>query len=83
MFRELQGGSILWQEVQVHAEEIHGEFPVEIMELISILTELLLKVLFINLGKVMQIEGALGVDTLVQAKKLTVFFNLVTRGCPQ
>ena len=45
------------------------------MELISILTELLLKVLFINLGKVMQIEGALGVDTLVQAKKLTVFFR--------
>ncbi len=45
------------------------------MKLISILTELLLKVLFINLGKVMQIEGALGVDTLVQAKKLTVFFR--------
>lgn len=45
------------------------------MELILILTQLLLKVLFINLGKVMQIERALWADTLVQSKKLTVFFR--------
>lgn len=51
------------------------------MELISILTELLLKVLFINLGKVMRLERALWADTLVQSKKLTVFLG--TRECPQ
>ncbi len=39
------------------------------MELISILTELLLKVLFINLGKVMRLERVLWADTLVQSKK--------------
>lgn len=45
------------------------------MELISILTELLLKVIFINLGKVMRLERALLADTLVQSKKTYGLFR--------
>ena len=45
------------------------------MELISILTELLLKVLFINLGKVMRLERVLWADTLVQSKKTYGLFR--------
>ena len=51
MFRELQGGSILWQEVQVHAEEIHGEFPVEVMEFVFIFTVILIQMFFITLER--------------------------------
>lgn len=46
------------------------------MKLISILTELLLKVLFINLGKVMRLERALWADTLVQSKKTYGLFTV-------
>ena len=75
MFRELQGGSILWQEVQVHAEEIHGEFPVEVMEFVFIFTVILIQMFFINPGEIMQIERTLWIDALVDAEEPPVLFG--------
>lgn len=72
---KLQGGGVLWQGVQVHAEEIHGELPVEVMEFVFIYAMFLIQMFFINPGKVMQIEGALGIDTFVQAKEFPVLFR--------
>ena len=37
VLREFQGGSVLRQGSLSYAEEIHGEFPVEVMELVFIL----------------------------------------------
>lgn len=75
MFGELQGGSVLWQGVQVHAEEIHGKFPVEVMELIFIFAIILIQMFLVNLREVMQIEGALGIDAFVDAEELPVLFG--------
>ena len=77
---ELQGGGIFWKGVQIHAEEIHQEFPVDIVEFIFIFAMLLSKVLFIHLLKVMEIIGALGVDAFVDNKVFAVF--LMDEGMP-
>lgn len=75
MFGELQGRSVLWQGVQVHAEEIHGEFPIKVMELIFIFAIIFVQMFFINLGEVVQIEGALWINAFVDAEELPVLFR--------
>ena len=70
---EFQGGGIFRKGVQIHAEEIYQEFPVDIVEFIFIFAMLLSKVLLIHLLKVMEIIGALGVDAFVDDKVLPVF----------
>lgn len=51
------------------------------MEFVFIYAMFLIQMFFINPGKVMQIEGALGIDTFVQAKEFPIFLG--TRECPQ
>ena len=45
------------------------------MEFVFIYAMVLVQMFFINPGKVMQIEGALGIDTFVQAKEFPVLFR--------
>ena len=77
---EFQGGSIFRKGVQIHEEEIHQEFPVDIVEFIFIFGMLFSKVLFIDLLKVMEIIGALWVDAFVDDKVFPVF--LMDEGMP-
>ena len=77
---EFQGRGIFREGVQIHAEEIHQEFAVDIVEFIFIFAMILRKVLFIHLLKVMEIIGALGVDAFVDNKVFAVF--LMDKGMP-
>lgn len=71
---ESQGGGIFWKRVQIHAEEVQQEFPVDIVEFIFIFAMLLSKVLLIHLLKAMEIIGALGVNAFVDDKVPPIFF---------
>ena len=75
VFTEFQGRSILRQGVQVHAEEIHCEFAVDVVELIFILAEIFFKVLLIHFSEVVEIVRAFGVDALMEDKVSAFFFG--------
>ena len=77
---EFHGGCIFRKGVRIHAEEIHQEFPVDIVEFIFIFAMLHSKVLFIHLLKVMEVIGALGVGAFVDDKVFPVF--LMDKGMP-
>ena len=72
---EFQGRSILGQGVQVHAEKIHREFTVDVMELVFVLAVIFLQVFFIHLFEIVEIVRAMGIDALVNDKVLPVFFG--------
>lgn len=65
---EFQGRSVLGKGKQIHAEKIHREFTVDIMQLIFIFSIILVQVLFINLFKVVEIVRAFGIHTFVDDK---------------
>ena len=77
---EFQGRGIFREGVQIHAEEIHQKFAVDIVEFIFIFAMLLSKVFFIHLLKVMEVIGALGVGAFVNDKVFPVF--LMDKGMP-
>ena len=49
---KLKGRGILGQGVQVHAEEVYGKFPVDIVELVLVLPIFFFNMLLIDLFKV-------------------------------
>ena len=72
---EFQRRSILWQGSQVHAEKIHREFTVDIVELIFILAIVFCEICLFHLFEVMEIVRAFGIDTFMNDKVLAVFFG--------
>ena len=72
-FTEPEGGSIFREGVQVHAEKIHRELTVDVVELIFIFTEVLFEVLLIHFLKVAEIVRAFGIHALVKDEVFPVF----------
>ena len=72
MLSEFQGGSVLWEAVQVHTKEIYGEFTVDIVELIVVFAVGFHEMLFLNLIQVAEIVGTIRIHTLVDNKVLPV-----------
>jgi len=69
VFGEVERGSILRQGSDVHPEEVDIEFPVDVVELVSVLLQ---GMFLIDLLKILEVVGALVVDTLVDTKTGTV-----------
>lgn len=55
--------------MQIHLEEVDIKLPIDVMELVSVLLE---RMLLVDLAEILQIVGALLVDTLVDAKAGTL-----------
>ena len=72
---ELQGGSLFGKRVQVHLEKIYGELAVDVVELVFVFAVVFLQILFVNLFEVVQVVGALGIDTFVEDKVFAVLFG--------
>ena len=62
---EFQGRSILRQGVEIHAEKIHREFTVDVMEFIFIFAVVFFQVCLVDFLQVMQIVRAFGIDALM------------------
>ena len=73
MFAELQRGSILWQGIQGHAEEIDVEFAVDVMEFVLALAIVFPKVILADVLKVMKVIRALQVDAFMNDEVFAVF----------
>ena len=65
MFTEFQGRSIPGQGVEIHAEKIHREFTVDVMEFIFIFPVVFFPVCLVDFLQVMQIVRAFGIDALM------------------
>ena len=72
---EFQGGGVLRQGVQVHAEKIHSKLAVDVVELIFIFAEFIFQVLIIHFFEVVEIVRALGIHTFMYAEKFSVFLR--------
>ena len=70
---EFQGGGVLRQGVQVHAEKIHSKLAVDVVEFIFIFAEFIFQVLIIHFFEVVEIVRAFGIHTFVDDKVFTVF----------
>jgi len=71
---KLQGRGILGQGIQVHAEEVYGEFPIDVVELVLVLPTFFFKMLLIHLFKVSQVEGAFGINAFMDAEESSILF---------
>ena len=67
---ELQGRRIRRQRRKIHAEEVNGEFTVDVVEFVTPLTMFFFQVFRIDLAKVVDVERALRIDTLVDPEEL-------------
>ena len=72
MLAELQGGSILRQRCHIHLEEIDGELPVDVMQLV--LVPIFLRCSLWNLLQIVPVIRAFRIDALMNHKAGTVFF---------
>ena len=72
---EFQGGGVLRQGVQVHAEKIHSKLAIDVVEFIFIFAEFIFQVLFIHFFEVVEIVRALRVDTLMDGEVFAVFLG--------
>ena len=72
---ELQGGRVRGQRGKVHAEEVHGELAVDVVELVTPLAVFLFQVFRVDLAEVVQVERALRVDALVDPEGLAVLLS--------
>ena len=72
VFPEFQGRGILWKGIKVHPEEIHCEFPVEVVQLIVVFLAAF-QLLGGDLGFIMQVIRAFRVDAFVDNEVLPVF----------
>ena len=70
---EFQGGGVLRQGVQVHAEKIHSKLAIDVVEFIFIFAEFIFQVLFIHFFEVVEIVRALRVDTLMDGEVFAEF----------
>ena len=73
MSAELQGGGILRQGVKVHAEKIHRELTVDVVELVFIFSVVLMEIRLVNFPEVMKVIGTVRVYTFMDDKVLAVF----------
>lgn len=71
---EFQGRGVFGKGKQVHAEKIHREFAVDVVQPVFIFSIILLQVLFINPFKVVEIVWAPGIHTFVEDKVFTFLF---------
>ncbi len=71
---EFQGRGVFGKGKQVHAEKIHREFAVDVVQLVFIFSIILLQVLFINPFKVVEIVWAFRIHTFVENKVFTFLF---------
>ena len=86
MLTEFQGRSVLRKGAYVHAEKIDRELTVDVVELVFIFAVILFQVFLIHFFQVVEIVGALWVDTFVEDEMLPFFFRgqcLTTMGTPQ
>ena len=60
---------------KIHAEEIYGEFTVDVMEFVFILSISLIEMFWLHIFKIVEIVRTFRVHTLMQDKKLPVLFG--------
>lgn len=72
---ELEGGSVLRQGIQVHAEKIQRELTVDVVELVSVLAVVFLEVSRIDFPEVVKIIGTFRVYAFMHDEVLPVFLG--------
>lgn len=72
---EFQGRCIFRKGSQIHAEKIHRELTVDIVEFIFVLTIILFEIFLIHLFEVVEIVRAFWIDALVEDEVLTFFLG--------
>lgn len=74
MLIEFQGRSILRKGIQIYAEEIYQEFPVDVMQLVIIFAMVFCQIFFINFTEVMKVERTFWVYAFMDNKVFPVFY---------
>ena len=71
---ELQGRSIIGKGTEIDLKEVDGELPVDVVELIFVLSVGFFKILFINFFKVVKIVRTFWIDAFVNDEVFTILF---------
>jgi len=72
---ELQGRGVRRQRGNIHAEEVHGELAVDVVELVTPPAMFLFQVFRVDLAEVAEVERTLRIDALVDPEEPAVLLR--------
>ena len=75
VFVEFKGRGIFRQGIEVHAEKIHRELTVDVMELIFIFTIILCEICLVNFFEVVKVVRTCGIDAFMDNEVFPVLFG--------
>ena len=75
MFAEFQGRGVLGESIQIHAEKIHRELTVDIVEFIFVFAVVLPEIFFVYFFEIVEIIRAFGISALMDDKMFAFFLG--------
>jgi hypothetical protein len=75
VFTELQGGSILRQGIEIHAEKIDRELTIDVVKFIFVFPIILFEVCLVHVLQVMEIVRTVWIYTFVENEVFALFLR--------